>query len=150
MTGLVGGTSGNPVHDGINSHGMRCWVTAPKPVSAFELRRFAAALMAAIATACLAAGAKDVSHVKAFLEHDLGFLHADAVGDPDQVKVEGRDGEPVQNFSLVVNAVIFGLSGDAVKEITEATVAATIARFGFAGTAAASGPGPGKKGNRTS
>lgn len=137
MTGLVGGTSSNPVHDGINSHGMRCWVTAPTPVSAFELRRFAAALMAAIATACLAAGAKDVSHVKAILEHDSGFLHADTVGDPDQVKVEGRDGEPIRNFSLVVNAVIFGLSGDAVKKVTEATVTATIDAFGFAGTSAA-------------
>jgi hypothetical protein len=37
----------------------------------------------------------------------------------------------------VVNAVIFGLSGDAVKKVTEATVTATIDAFGFAGTSAA-------------
>jgi len=129
MTGFVELSSRNPVHDDINSHGMHCYVTAAKPVNADELRRFAAELMKAIASACIVAGAKDVSHVKAFIEYDAGFLHADTVGDPNDVKVEGRDGKPTENFRLVVNSIIYGLSADAVKQVTESAVDNTIGMF---------------------
>lgn len=135
MTGFVELSSGrNPVHDDINSHGMLCYVTAAKPVSADELRRFATELMNAIASACIAAGAKDVSHVKAFIEYDAGFLHADTVGDPKDVKVEGRDGKPTENFRLVVNSIIYGLSANAVKQVTESAVDKTIGMFGLVST----------------
>jgi hypothetical protein len=126
----------NPAHDGINSHGMLCFVTSEKPLSADELRRFASELMAAIASACVDAGAKDVSHVKAFIEHGSGFLHADIVGDPEVVKVEGRDGEPTEKFKLVVNSVIYGLSAYAVKEVTESAINKTVGMFGLVRTSA--------------
>jgi len=133
MSGFAGpGVAGNPLHGDINSYGMRCSVSAPRPVAAVELRRFAAALMTSIASACIAAGAKDVSHVKGFLEHASGFLHADVVGDPGAPKVEGRDGGTVDTFALAVNAVIYGLSADAVGRCTEAAVDDTVHRFGFA------------------
>lgn len=132
MTGFVElNGSSNRAHDDINSHGMRYLVTAAGPVSAADLRRFAAELMAAIASECVAAGAKDVSHVKAFIEYGAGFLHADIVGDQGDVKVEGRDGEPTERFSLVVNSVIYGLSSIAVKEITETITFRKIESFGF-------------------
>lgn len=135
MTGFVElNSSRNPVHDDINSHGMLCYVAAAKPVSADGLRRFAAELMTEIASACITAGAKDVSHVKAFIEHDSGFLHTDTVGNPNDVKVEGRDGKPTENFRLVVNSIIYGLSSDAVKQVTEAAVDKTIGMFGFVRT----------------
>ncbi|MBI5075222.1 MAG: hypothetical protein HZB62_08690 [Nitrospirae bacterium] len=137
MTGFMElNSSRNPVHDDINSHGMRCLVTAAGSVSAVDLRRFAAELMAAIASACVTAGAKDVSHVKAFIEYGAGFLHADIVGDQGDVKVEGRDGEPTERFSLVVNSVIYGLSANAVKDVTESTINTTVGKFGFVRTSA--------------
>lgn len=135
MNGVGENTRGSdPVHDGINSHGLSCFVSAATPVGTADLRRFAAALMTAIAAASVAAGAKDVSHVKAFIEHASGFLHADTVGVPGDVKVEGRDGGPAADFSLVVNAVIYGLSAEAVEEVTETAVDATIKLFGFVRT----------------
>lgn len=137
MTGLVGlNSSRNPVHDDINSHGMRCSVAAAQPVSPDELRRFAASLMTEIGTACNTAGAKDVSHVKAFIEHDSGFLHADIVGNPNTVKVEGRDGKPVERFRLVVNSVIYGLSAHDVRDVTEAAINRTVGIFNFTRTSA--------------
>jgi hypothetical protein len=137
MTGFVElNSSRNPVHDDINSHGMRCLVTAAKPVSAVALRRFAAELMTAIASACIAAGAKDVSHVKAFIEYETGFLHADTVGNPNDVKVEGRDGEQAERFSLVVNAVIYGLSADVVRNVTESATNKTVGMFDLVRTPA--------------
>ena len=136
MTGFVEFNSRNPVHDDINSHGMRCSVTSAQPVRPEELRRFAAELMTAIASACITAGAKDVSHVKAFIEHDTGFLHADTVGNPNDVKVEGRDGKPAESFRLVVNSVIYGLSANAVKEVTELAINKTVGMFGFVRTSA--------------
>jgi hypothetical protein len=126
------GAAGNPLHGDISSYGMRCSVSAPRPVAAGELRRFAAALMTSIASACIAAGAKDVSHVKGFLEHASGFLHADVVGDPGTPMVEGRDGGTADTFTLAVNAVIYGLGADAVRRSTEAAVDQTVGRFGFA------------------
>ena len=126
----------NPVHGDINSHGMDCIVTVVDLVGADELRRFAVELMSAIASACVVAGAKDVSHVKAFIEHATGFLHADTVGNPHDVKVEGRDGQPAGTFRLVVNTVVYGLSADAVKKITESSVSDTIGMFGFMRTSA--------------
>ena len=134
MTEFVELNSRNPVHDDINSYGMRCVVTAANPVSADELRRFAAELMTAIASACITAGAKDVSHVKAFIEHDTGFLHADTVGNPDNAKVEGRNGKPAESFELVVNSVIYGLSAHAVREITESGINKTAGLFGLVRT----------------
>lgn len=138
MTGILrSGGDANPLHGDINSHGMRCSVTAAAPVGARELRAFAAELVQAIAGGCLAAGAKDVSHVKAILEHDSGFLHAHVVGDPGSAHVEGRDGRPAGSFRLVVNAVVYGLSAAAVRECTETAVDRTLGRFGYARAAAA-------------
>lgn len=128
--------TGDPRHGDINSYGMRCSVSAPRPIAAGELRRFAATLMTSIASACIAAGAKDVSHVKGFLEHASGFLHADVVGDPGTPKVEGRDGATIDSFTLVVNAVIYGLDAAAVRRCTEAAVEETVGRFGFMRVAA--------------
>jgi hypothetical protein len=137
MTGFVGiDGRRDPAHDGINGYGAICRVVARQHVDAVSLRKFAAELMAATATACLDAGAKDVSHVKAFIEHDTGFLHADTVGNPHDVKVEGRDGEPADSFRLVVNSVIFGLSADAVKEATETAINKTVGMFGLERTSA--------------
>jgi len=136
MTGFVELSSRDSIHDEINSHGLLCFVTAAKPVSADELRRFAAELMTAIALACITAGAKDVSHVKAYIEHDSGFLHADTVSNPDNVKVEGRDGKPAESFRLVVNSVIYGLSANAVKDVTESAINKTIGMFGLVRTSA--------------
>ncbi|MFZ2198793.1 MAG: hypothetical protein WAV13_13715 [Thermodesulfovibrionales bacterium] len=132
MSGLFFHAGGkNPVHDGINSYGAAFLVTAHQPADAVQLRKFAAALMAETASACLMAGAGDISHVKAYIEHASGFLHADTVGDKMDVKVEGRDGEPTETFRLVVNAVIYGLSPEAVKESTEASIERTMRTFGF-------------------
>ena len=137
MTGFISLNSGrNPVHDDINSHGMACMVTSADPVGPGELRKFAAELMRAIASTCIAAGAKDVSHVKAFIEHETGFLHADTVGSPHDAKVGGRDGRPAKRFRLVVNSVIYGLGPDAVKKATESSVNDTIGIFGFTRTSA--------------
>lgn len=121
----------NPVHDGINSYGVSCRVSTGDAVSPGVLRRFAEALMSGTATACIAAGARDVSHVKAFIEHDTGFIHADTVGDSLDVKVEGRDGSPTAGFRLVVNSVIYGLSAAAVQAATEVSISRTLSRFGF-------------------
>lgn len=121
----------NPVHDGIHSYGVACHISAGGVVSAEVLRRFAKALMAETASACISSGARDVSHIKAYIEHDTGFVHADTVGDNLDVKVEGRDGGPAASFKLVVNAVIYGLSADKVRDNTEASIDIVIGRFGF-------------------
>ncbi|MCK4988476.1 MAG: hypothetical protein KAS40_23230, partial [Desulfobacterales bacterium] len=60
-----------------------------------------------------------------------GFLHADTVGDPADVTVEGRDGEPINHFKLVINSVIYGLSKDAVKDTTETSLKNVLAKYGM-------------------
>ena len=75
--------------------------------------------MKAVASGCLARGAKDIGHVKAYIEHDNGFLIADTVGDPGDVTIEGRDGKAATTFRIVLNSVVFGLSREAVAHATD-------------------------------
>ncbi len=121
----------SPLHEGISSYGLSCLVTRQKAISSDELRKFAAELMTTISGTCIKDGAKDIGHIKAFIEHDNGFLHANTVGDPADVTVEGRDGEPINHFKLVVNSVIYGLAKEAVVNATEASVKTLRAKFGL-------------------
>jgi hypothetical protein len=121
----------SPLHEGINSYGLGCSVTGKKAITAEVLRKFAAELMITVAQSCIDSGAKDIGHIKAFIEHDNGFLHANTVGDPDDVTVEGRDGEPINHFELVINSVLYGLSKEAVKDTTEKSLKNVLAKFGM-------------------
>ncbi len=121
----------SPLHEGINSYGLSCSVTGKKAIAAEDLRKFAAELMITVAQSCIDSGAKDIGHIKAFIEHDNGFLHANTVGDPADVTVEGRDGEPINHFKLVINSVIYGLSKDAVKDTTERSLKNVLAKYGM-------------------
>ncbi len=121
----------SPLHEGISSYGLSCLVTRQKAINSDELRKFAAELMTTISGTCIKDGAKDIGHIKAFIEHDNGFLHANTVGDPADVTVEGRDGEPVNHFKLVINSVIYGLSKEAVKDTAERSLKNVLAKFGM-------------------
>ena len=121
----------SPVHEGINSYGLGCSVTGKKTITAGALRKFAAELMITVSQSCVESGAKDIGHIKAFIEHDNGFLHANTVGDLADVTVEGRDGEPINHFKLVINSVIYGLSKDAVKDTTQRSLKNVLLKFGM-------------------
>jgi hypothetical protein len=121
----------HPAHEGINSYGISCSVSRKEAADAQELRRFAAELMKAVSEACLSRGAKDIGHIKAFLEHDEGFIHANTLGEPTDITVEGRDGGPASFIRLVINAVIFGIGKEAVREATEESLNSVLYTFGF-------------------
>ena len=121
----------HPAHEGINSYGVSCSVSRKKAADGQELRRFAAALMQTVAEACLSRGAKDIGHIKAYLEHNEGFIHADTLGEPADITVEGRDGGPTRFIRLVINAVIFGIATEAVREATEESLNTVLDEFGF-------------------
>jgi hypothetical protein len=123
--------SRNPAHEDINSYGVACSVSRKKAVDSEELRRFAAELMTAISQSCVKHGAKDIGHIKAYIEYDKGFLHADTLGDPADVTVEGRDGGPTRLFKLAVNSVIYGIAKEAVREATEESLESMLLKFGF-------------------
>jgi hypothetical protein len=121
----------DPAHEDINSYGLACSVSRERAVDPKELRRFAAELMTAISESCLKCGAKDIGHIKAYIEHDKGFLHADTLGDPSDVTVEGRDGDPASSFKLAVNSVIYGIAQETVREATEESLNNVLSKFGF-------------------
>lgn len=121
----------HPAHAGINSYGMSCSVSRKHAADAQELRRLAAKLMKAVSEACICRGAKDIGHIKAYLEHDEGFIHANTLGEPTDITVEGRDGGPASFIRLVINAVIFGIAKEAIREATEESLNAVLNEFGF-------------------
>ncbi len=123
--------SKNPAHEDINSYGVTFSVSRKRAVHSEELRRFAAELMRAISESCIKHGAKDVGHIKAYLKHDNGFLHADTLGDPADVMVEGTDGGPISLFKLTINSVIYGIAEGAVREATEESLESMLLKFGF-------------------
>ena len=121
----------SPAHEEINSYGLSGSVARKKAINYKELRRFAAELMTTISQSLLRYGAKDIGHIKAYIEHDNGFLHADTLGDPADVTVKGRDGEPVNHFRLVVNSVIYGVAKETVIEATESSVTSVLLEYRF-------------------
>lgn len=121
----------NPAHEGIHGYGVECIATRKTPISPSELRDFAAALMAAVSSACFTRGAKDIGHIKAYMEHKTGFLLADTLGSPEDVTVKGKDGEAASSFRLVVNSVVYGLVPEAVREATEEALTAIFKDHGL-------------------
>jgi hypothetical protein len=121
-----------PLHEGINNYSVSCSFSREDPISPGELSRFAGSLMKNISEECFSRGAVDIGHIKAYIEHEHGFLSADTLGDPSDVFVEGTGGKPVSGFRLVVNAVVFGLSADLIGKATEGSIDSLSREFGFA------------------
>lgn len=119
----------NPTHEGIDSYGVAYSASRSRAMNSEELRRFAAELMRIMSQSCFQRGAKDIGHIKAYIEHDGGFLHANTVGDPADITVEGSDGPPTKALRLTVNAVIYGLDAPAVRAATEETLIEVFEKF---------------------
>jgi hypothetical protein len=121
----------NPAHRDINSYGEERVFSSPEGIDPSELRFFARDAVRLVASGCEAAGAKDISHVKAFIEHPTGFLHADTVGDNGEITVSGRDGKKTRRFRLVMNAVIYGLAEQSIRTAADQALEAVQAQYGL-------------------
>ena len=121
----------NPAHEDINSHSEDISFFSAEGLDPAELRFLARDAVSLVASGCEAAGAKDVSHVKAFIEHSTGFLHADTVGGNGEITVSGRDGSKTKRFRLVMNAVIYGLSGQSIRTAAEQALEAVQVQYGL-------------------
>ena len=120
----------NPAHDDISSYAVDRVFVSPEGLGPGELRSLARDAVKAVAAGCEAAGAKDVSHVKLYLEHTSGFIHANAVsGNPD-ITVAGRDGKTAKQIRLVMNAVVYGLAEEALRKATEQALEAVQVQYG--------------------
>ena len=121
----------NPAHQDINSHSEDRVFLSAEGLDPAELRSLACDAVHLVASGCEAAGAKDVSHVKAFIEHSTGFLHADTVGGNGEITVSGRDGKKTKRLRLVMNAVIFGLSEDSIRTAAEQALETVQGKYGL-------------------
>jgi hypothetical protein len=108
----------SPLHEDVKAYAVSYSLSREKAIGSAELRKFAAELMKSISGACMKRGAKVIGHIKAYLEHDSGFLHANTVGESADVTVNGRDGDPVTRFTLVVNSIVYGLPEKTIKDAT--------------------------------
>lgn len=111
-----------PLHEGINNYAVSCSFSRDLPIAPDELRKFAGELMKKISGECFRHGAVDIGHIKAYIEHEHGFLNADTLGDPSDVLVEGPGEKSVSGFRLIVNSVVFGLSTELIRKATEESV----------------------------
>ncbi len=121
----------HPLHEGTSAYATACFLSREKNMDNAELRRFAERLMHSLSASSIKRGAKVIGHIKAYIEHQEGFLHAHTVGEPGDITVDGRDGGPVGRFKLVVNSIIFGLPEEAVKDAAEEAIRETSALFGL-------------------
>lgn len=119
------------MHGDIKAYAVACRLSRGKKVNSGELRDFAKELMDAISASCVRQDAKVMGHIKAYLVYETGFLHAHTLGEPGDVTVDGRDGDPANHFKLVINSVVYGLSEEAVKEATESALKNLHSKFGF-------------------
>ena len=137
--------TGNPAHEDIHSYSAVRVFSSRKGLNPAELRSLAGDAVRLVARGCDAAGAKDVSHVKAYLEHSSGFLHADTVGGNGEITIAGRDGTEVNRFRLVMNAVIYGLSEESITGNVEQALESVQARYGVIREPGSDHPGSGGK-----
>lgn len=119
----------HPLHEGTSAYATACFLSRGKKMDAPELRRFAERLMHSLSASSIKRGAKVIGHIKAYIEHQEGFLHAHTVGEPGDITVDGRDGGPVGRFKLVVNSIIFGLPEETVKVAAEEAIKETSDQF---------------------
>jgi hypothetical protein len=119
------------LHEGTSAYATACFLSREKKLDSAELRRFAEGLMRSLSDSSLKRGAKVIGHIKAYIEHQEGFLHAHTVGEPGDITIDGRDGGPIDRFKLVVNSIIFGIPEEAVKDAADEAIRETSARFGL-------------------
>lgn len=124
----------NPLHIEINAYSVASVMTSETLMHDAGLKKFAAKLMTAISEACKKYGARDVGHIKAYIEHETGFLFVDTLGDPSDVTIEGRSGAPTSSFRIVINSVIYGLDVDGIKKATDGALKSVSERFGIEST----------------
>ena len=121
----------NPAHQDIHSYSAERFFSSAGDLMPAELRTLAGDTVRAVAMGCETAGAKDVSHVKAYIEYASGFLHADTVSGSGGITVAGRDGKKTKRFRLVINAVIYGLPEASVKMATEQALETVKVQYGL-------------------
>lgn len=121
----------DPVHDEIQSYAVTRSLSREKKMAPGELRKFAAELMISISGECFSRGAKDIGHIKGHIKYDTGFLSADTLGSSEDVVVEGRDGEPTGQFTVVINSVVFGLSRKMIESATDESLDSVTSQFGL-------------------
>ena len=121
----------HPLHEGTSAYATERFLSRGESMDGAELRRFAESLMSSLSDLSIKRGAKVIGHIKAYIEHQEGFLHAHTVGEAGDITVDGREGGPVGRFRLVVNSIIFGLPKEAVKEATDEAIRKTSALFGL-------------------
>lgn len=121
----------SPLHEDVKAYAVSYSLSRETEIESTELRRFAADLMKSISDACIKGGAKVIGHIKAYIEHASGFLHANTVGESADVTVNGRDGDPVNSFTLVVNSIVYGLPEELIKDATVRAIEETSSAFGL-------------------
>jgi hypothetical protein len=121
----------NPLHVGIHAYSVASVLSRDATIEEAELKRFATKLMTAISEHCMAAGARDVGHIKAYIEYGTGFLFVDTLGDPSDVTIEGRTGDPSSSFRIVINSVIYGLEEEKIKKATRDAIEKVSTDFKF-------------------
>ncbi len=121
----------SPLHEDIKAYSVSFELSRDKEVDSWELREFAAELMRSVSGACITRGAKVIGHIKAYIEHGSGFLHANTVGKSGDVTVDGRDGDPVGRFTLVVNSIVYALTETLVRDATVMAIEETSSAFGL-------------------
>jgi hypothetical protein len=121
----------NPLHEDIQACAMTCSLSREREISGVELRAFARDLMSSLSAACVERGAKVIGHIKGYIEYETGFLHAHTVGEPENITVDGRDGDPASHLTVVINAVVYGMTAEAIRAAAEFGFESSRRRFGF-------------------
>jgi hypothetical protein len=119
----------NPLHVEINAYSVASFLSTENLMHDADLKKFSAKLMTAISEACMEHGAKDIGHIKGYIEHETGFLFVDTLGDPSDVTIEGRSGAPTSSFRIVINSVIYGLDEAGIKKATDGALERTSESF---------------------
>lgn len=121
-------------HEDTGVYALTCEVSTGGKLSKDEYHEFSRELMGAIADSCWSHGAKVIGHIKAYMESGDAFFYASTVGNPNDITVNEKGGEPSDHFRLTINSIVYGIEGDVVKNATEKAFDEVINKNGFSKT----------------
>jgi len=94
----------------------------PAPVSADDANEIFSKLLSKVTIGCAEAGAWMIGHIKANVRSGEGFLSISSTTDDGNVRMRSAFTDPVKEYSMTVNVIVYGIDRQRTAEILVSNV----------------------------
>ena len=98
----------------------------PSSVSAEDANGMFSRMLSKVTTDCAEAGAWMIGHIKANVRSGEGFLSISSTTDDGNVRARATFTDPVKDYSMTVNVIVYGIDRRKTAEILVSNVKSTL------------------------